>query len=120
MNKKRKKADIISGKLLINKIAKACNYYPYQVEDVLYGLSVVLRDEIRDEREVKVKGVGTFKPKKPQHIKRVSNLTGHSIDKMSKKSCKFSPDVLLLNALNMSEEEWRVLMLEEDEINEFD
>lgn len=94
---------LIQNKQLIKLIAEQCDYFDYQISDVLHALGVVLAEQVNLENEVKVKGIGNFKFKPSRPVRNYSYYSGRYMDVMSKRSVKFKPDTLFINKLNTTD-----------------
>ena len=97
----------LTNKELINIISENSKYHKYQIEDILHALAVAVSYSLREGYDVKIRGLGTFTPKPPRRITNYSPYSGKHMDKMTKSSCKFKPDTLILNLLNLSEGEFK-------------
>ena len=76
------------------------HYYLYEIEDVLEGLCDVLRDCLMDNCEIKLKNLGTFRPKPGFERKFTSGLTGETYTRKTNVSVIFRPDVGFIRELN--------------------
>lgn len=76
------------------------HYYLYEIEDVLEGLSDVLRDCLLDNCEVKLKDLGTFRPKVGIEREFKSGFTGETYTKKTNNGVIFRPDAGFIKRLN--------------------
>lgn len=65
----RPKAAKVSRTDLIKRVAKDCNYYEYEVDDVLSALSRVLLETLSNGESVLLEGIGTFEVQQPKTLK---------------------------------------------------
>jgi nucleoid DNA-binding protein len=91
---------LITNKDLIDLVSEQSKHYKYVVEDVLYALAIVISEQVDLGNDVKLKGLGVFSYKPPRRITNFSPYSGRYMDKYTKRTCKFKPDVLFLNKLN--------------------
>lgn len=95
---------VIQKKEFVRMLAKKTGYRIYEVEDILHGLAILIGIEIAKGNTVKVKGLGDFIYKKPRKITHYSTMTGKNLDVISKTTCKFKPESVLLNFIKEAEE----------------
>lgn len=108
------KLKMLNNSDLIPLIAEHSGYYRYEISDILQSLAVVVSYAIKEGHDVRIKGLGTFSYKKPRPCKNYSPYTGRYMDTMTKAGCKFKPDKLFSNLLNMSNEEFIKLTTKRD------
>lgn len=76
------------------------HYFLYEIEDIIKGLSEVLKDCLIEGYEVKLKGVGCFRPKPSVEREFKSGLTGETFIKNTKSSVTFRPEAGFVSSLN--------------------
>lgn len=76
------------------------HYHQYEIKDVLNGLMQVIRDSIQAGCEIKLKGIGTFKPKEGAERNFKSGLTGYEFTKRTNNGVIFTPDRGFIEELN--------------------
>lgn len=76
------------------------HYHQYEIKDVLHGLMQVIRDSIQAGCEIKIGGIGTFKPKEGTERNFKSGLTGREFTKRTNNGVIFTPDRGFIEDLN--------------------
>jgi DNA-binding protein HU-beta len=83
--------DYISNKELMKTIAEENNISVYRANKIFESLSQELARAMHDDKHVKVRGVGVFKPIRRPARKLHVPSTGETIDIPERSAIKFNP-----------------------------
>ena len=100
---KPKKPTVLPQKDFIKLMAKSSGYHEYQIKDVLNSLAVVVAKALKDEKSIKIEGIGTFTQRKGIFRKFRSVIHDTYIEKVTKNKVDFKADNYMSNALNPEE-----------------
>jgi len=76
------------------------HYHLYEIKDIIAGLSQLINDTINEGYEIKIQGVGTFRPKASVERQFKSGITGRVFTKKTNKGITFKPDLGLIEQIN--------------------
>lgn len=95
----RPKAAKVSRAELIKRVAEDCEYYTYEVDDVLSALSRVLLDALTKGESVLIEGIGTFEIAQPRALTYHDERFGGKKLTLTKPKLTFRPSTTIKKLL---------------------
>lgn len=90
---------------LVKLVANKVKYSQYEVEDMLYGLALVLQDLINQDQQVNLKGVGAFTLRTTKQRTFTASFNGETYTVDTKRGVSLKADTMMRRGINRAESE---------------
>lgn len=81
-------------------IAEECGYYLYEVEDVMNAFAEVLAREVKNNKIVRVRGVGAFRKRTARERTFRSGITGEVYKSTTRDTLHLKAEASMIESLN--------------------
>ena len=97
------KENTIKSSELNKLIADECGYYLYEVEDVMNAFAEVLAREVKNDKIVRVRGIGAFRKRSSRPRTFRSAITGKTYESTTKDTLHLKAEAGMIETLNSEE-----------------